>query len=232
LKIRSRLLNKLATAIGVLLVRLLFWTCRIEVHADFPEANPYLSTGDERYLYCIWHDQIVMTIFSGRPNNLAGLVSQHQDGSYVADTMRWRGIQSVRGSTSRGGGRAMREMIKKTQDLHIAITPDGPRGPRREIKSGLVFLASHANRAIIPTAYACRRCWRISGSWTDMMIPKPFTKVVVRGGSPFVVSGQIRRAELDFFTAKLQAEMERLEVEAEALIRGEEIPRRETSKAA
>ena len=65
-----------------------------------------------------------------------------------------------------------------------------------------------------------------------MMIPKPFTKVVVRGGSPFVVSGQIRRAELDFFTAKLQAEMERLEVEAEALIRGEEIPRRETSKAA
>lgn len=196
----------------VTFVRLLFKTCRVQIQAEVAEVNPYETTGDQHYLYCVWHDQIVMTVFTGRPKNMAGLVSAHQDGSYVAETMRLCGIAAVRGSSKRGGSRAMRELLDRVRDFHVAITPDGPRGPRHKLKTGIVFLASHSGRAIIPTAYGCRRAWRIRGNWTDMLIPQPFTKIYARGGSPFVVPFGIDRDELEQYTQRLEAEMARLEV--------------------
>jgi len=203
---------------------MLFATCKVKLHADESVVSPYESTGDRRYLFCIWHDQLVMTLFSGRPKNMAGLVSRHQDGSFLADGMKMIGIASVRGSTSRGGAQAMRELMETARDLHVAITPDGPRGPRHVIKQGIVFLASHSGRAIIPGAFSCHRCWKFSGGWSDLMIPKPFTTIYIRGGAPFHVPSRLKRDGLDEYTAKLQAVMERLEVEVEALARGEELP--------
>jgi lysophospholipid acyltransferase (LPLAT)-like uncharacterized protein len=163
---------------------------------------------------------------------MAGLVSQHQDGSYLADAMQILGITPVRGSTNRGGGRAMRELIERTKELHVAITPDGPRGPRHELKSGIVFLASHSGRGIVPTAYTCRSCWKVRGSWTNMMIPRPFTTIYVRGGKPFHVPGDLNRDELEQYRLRLQAEMERLEAEAESLARGETLPQQVTARKA
>ena len=210
-KIRSRLLTKFVTLVIVLMVRLLFKTCRARATADAPNVNPYETTGDNRYLYCVWHDQILMTVFTGRPENMAGLVSAHHDGSYVAETMNWCGIVPVRGSSKRGGSRAMRELLDRVRDYHVAITPDGPRGPRHKMKTGIVFLASHSGRAIIPTAYGCRRGWRIRGNWTDMLIPQPFTQIYARGGSPFFVPPDLDRDELEQYAQRLEAEMNRLE---------------------
>jgi lysophospholipid acyltransferase (LPLAT)-like uncharacterized protein len=231
-KIRSRLLTRIAGGIAAGIFRLLFRTCRVKVFTDTEGISPYEETGARRFLYCIWHDQLVMTIFSGRPRRMAGLVSQHQDGSYLADAMQVLGITPVRGSTNRGGGRALRELIERTKELHVAITPDGPRGPRHELKSGIVFLASHTGRGIVPTAYTCRRCWKFRGSWTDMMIPKPFTTVFVRGGAPLYVPSDLSRDELEQHRLRLQIEMARLEAEAEALARGEGLPMRDTVRKA
>jgi lysophospholipid acyltransferase (LPLAT)-like uncharacterized protein len=210
-KIRSRLLNKVVVFVGVALIRLLYRTCRLRAVTEAPGSNCYESTGDRRYLYCLWHDQLLMTVFSGRPQNMAGLVSGHQDGSYLADAMKRVGIAAVRGSSKRGGSRAMGELLQRVRKYHVAITPDGPRGPRRKIKTGIVFLASHSGRAIIPGAYACRRSWTIRGSWTDMMIPWPFTEIHVRGGPPFYVPPGIDRDELERYAQRLEREMERLE---------------------
>jgi lysophospholipid acyltransferase (LPLAT)-like uncharacterized protein len=224
LKIRSRLLNKLAIWFGVRLFRLLFWTCRKELVGDVPDISAYESTGEKRYLYSIWHDQIVMMLFSSRPLNIAGLVSRHQDGGYVADVMQACGIQPVRGSTRHGGSKAMRELIDAAADLHVTITPDGPRGPRHVPKTGIVFLASHSGRGIVPVAMTCRSCWKLRGNWTDMMIPKPFTTIYARGGPPIFVPPNLNREELDGYTAQLQAEMNRLEIDADCRARGETPP--------
>lgn len=232
LRIRSRTLTKLAVHLGVLLVRLLFWTCRKEIRGDVPDVNPYEPTGDRRYLYCIWHDQIVMTIFSGRPRSMSGLVSRHQDGGYVADVMQACGIRPVRGSTKRGGSLAMRQLIEAAGDLHVAITPDGPRGPRHRLKGGIVFLASHSGRGIVPVAYTCRRCWKIRGNWTDMMVPKPFTTIVVRGGPPIFVPPNVDRRGLEEYSALVESEMQRLQIDAESRARGEPPPPLETRAAA
>ncbi|MEX2287308.1 MAG: DUF374 domain-containing protein, partial [Planctomycetaceae bacterium] len=147
-----------------------------------------------------------------------------------SDAMEILGITPVRGSTNRGGVRAMRELIERTTHLHVAITPDGPRGPRHEMKMGIVFLASHAERSIVPTAYTCRSCWKIRGKWSDMMIPKPFTTIYIRAGAPMKVPFKLEREDLEHYRLMLQAEMERLETEAEALARGEQLPA--TRKAA
>jgi lysophospholipid acyltransferase (LPLAT)-like uncharacterized protein len=210
-KIRNRYLTKLIGIVAVAFVRLLFKTCRIEIATEVPGCCPYEDTGDRRFLYCVWHDDILMTVFCGRPKRMAGLVSPHQDGSYLAEAMQRVGITSVRGSSKRGASRAMRELLDRVRDLHVAITPDGPRGPRRQMKTGIIFLASRSGRVIIPTAYVCRHPWRIRGNWTDMQLPRPFTKVHARGGPAFVVPPDLEREELEVYAQRLQVEMERQE---------------------
>jgi lysophospholipid acyltransferase (LPLAT)-like uncharacterized protein len=238
-KIRNRYLTKFLAFCAVWLVRALFKTCRIEIATEVPGCCPYEDTGNRRFLYCVWHDDILMTCFCGRPKKMAGLVSPHQDGSYLAEAMRRLGITSVRGSSKRDASRAMRELLGRVRDLHVAITPDGPRGPRRQMKTGIIFLASRSGRVIIPTAYACRRPWWIKGNWTDMQLPMPFTRVHARGGPAFVVPADLDREQLEVFARRLQAEMERQEAIAIAAVArhgdgsvGGELPRRDRRVAA
>ena len=109
MRIRSKFLTRLAARISIFVLRILFWTCRKDVRTEVDGTNVYEDTGDERFLVCVWHDQIVMTVFTGRPQKVAGLVSPHQDGSYLAEAMKMLGIATVRGSTNRGAARALRE---------------------------------------------------------------------------------------------------------------------------
>lgn len=221
MRIRSRRLTQVAAWGIVFFMRVLYATCRKSYYAVDPRTNAYEDVGSARHLYCIWHDQILMVLFSGRPQRAAGLVSKHQDGSYVADVMRMRGVKPVRGSTKRGGAEALRQLLETAENLHVTITPDGPRGPRHEIKPGIVFLASHAGRKIVPTAFYCKRFWSIKGNWTDMMLPKPFTRIVVVGGRPLEVPPQLSREGLAEYLQKLKTLMEDCEQKAKRLIQGE-----------
>jgi lysophospholipid acyltransferase (LPLAT)-like uncharacterized protein len=191
---------------------------------DVEMDNPYLGPTAKRYLACLWHDQIVLTLFVGRGRDAAGLVSKHQDGSFVAETMRLRGVLPVRGSTQRGGAEAMRQMLDVARDRHIAITVDGPRGPRHRVKPGIVFLAAHSGRPIVPVIYTCRRGWRIRGNWTDMLLPRPFTTIIAVGGPPVCVPPDINRRQQDEYIRHLEERMQALEDYAERLARGEHVP--------
>ena len=154
----------------------------------------------------------------GPGNRAAGLVSQHQDGSYLVEAMQYFHVDAIRGSTSRGGARALRQLLDASGRTHIFITPDGPRGPRRQLKDGIVFLASHTGQTIIPTACACGNAWVIRGSWTDLVIPKPFATVHMLLGTPFVVPADLSRDELECYRDRLQAEMEQLEVRVRGVV--------------
>jgi len=217
LKIRSPFLTKLAIAAFTRGVQLLFRTLRREFREETPGTNPYVASGEERFLYCVWHDSIIVPIFAGRHTRSAALVSRHHDGSYVAGILRIVGIPSVRGSSKHGGASAVRQMMTTAKDQHIVITPDGPRGPRRKMQSGIVFLASHTGRAIVPTAYACIRSWRIKGNWTDLLMPKPFTKIFLLAGEPVKVPPDLSREGVARYAALVQDEMDRLNTEVERM---------------
>ncbi len=217
LKIRSPLLTKLAIAAFTRLVQLLFCTLRREFREKTPGTNPYVPSGPQRFLYCVWHDSMIVPIFAGRHVYSSALVSRHHDGSYIAGVLRMVGMSSVRGSTKHGGPSAVRKMMTTAKDRHVVITPDGPRGPRRKMQSGIVFLASRTGRAIVPTAYACTRSWKIKGSWTDLMMPKPFTKIFLLAGEPIKVPSDLSREEVARYTALVQDEMDRLGSEVERM---------------
>ena len=103
MKIRSRWFNMILSYLATFCLRLLFLTARVQHRAIVDEASPYArSQSPQRYTFCMWHDQIVLAVFSLRTWNLAGLISQHRDGGYLADSVLIAGIQPVRGSTSRG----------------------------------------------------------------------------------------------------------------------------------
>ena len=231
MKIRSRWLNIVFSYLATFGLRLLFLTLRVQQLKVVEDATPYSRpVGQQRFTFSMWHDQIVMAVFSLRTWNLAGLISQHRDGGYLADSVLIAGIQPVRGSTSRGGAEAVSEILRRP-DLHLAMTPDGPRGPRRKIKEGIVFISSRSGRPIVPTALVCSRQWSVPGSWTDMALPKPFSKVILIAGTPITVPIDLPREEMITCAEFVSAEMARLEFLAERILRGDATASREIDRS-
>jgi len=217
MRIRYRALSWMLAWSVVFVCRVLFRTLRIQYLSAAPNTNPYTNDGSEGFIYCVWHDAIAFPMFAGRHVRTAALVSQNNDGSHVAFGLKMLGIQLVRGSSSRGGAAAVRELLRLPANTHLVLTPDGPRGPRRKVKLGLVFLASHSGRGIVPTAFSAVRSWKIPGRWTDLAIPKPFTRVWALSGAPIFVKPDASSSDMKIALGQLQAAMCRLEDQADQL---------------
>lgn len=223
-KIRSRWVSKLAAWLMVTGLRLWFATCR-KIHIapshKLTLVHPEAEAQDECFIMTVWHDALVIPTFCSSPRTrrrTCGLISQHQDGGYLADSMALLGYKTVRGSSSRGGAAALKQLITDTADRHIVITPDGPRGPRRELKVGPVYLASQSGRRIVPGAFVCKRGWRIQGSWTDMLLPLPFTTIYLLAGEPLSIPAGLSREDLQAEVARVQQAMDDLDAQAEKLL--------------
>jgi len=153
-------------------------------------GTPYNPDDPQRNLYAFWHARMLMI-----PRLSIGvwhgymLISAHRDGGFIADTMHLLGIETVRGSSTRGGARAMLKMFRAVRDenRHLAITPDGPKGPREVVQKGTIQMAVKAELPVVPVCYATKRHWRIN-SWDHFYIPQPFTRGVFVIGDPVVLS--------------------------------------------
>ena len=117
----------------------------------------------------------------------------------------------------------MRQMLEAAADYNIVIATDGPRGPRRVVKEGIVFLASQSGRPIVPVAFAARRAIRPRGRWTDLVIPVPFTKAYCGAGAPIHVPQGLPRNELEPYRAQVQQGMDDLQAYLDALAEGREV---------
>ena len=206
---RSVWLTKLVSWLVVATLKLLFATCRKEF-ALFPGTNGWAADLPGRFLYAVWHEVLFFPLLVAKPQNMSALASRHQDGSYVAEILRLLNVQPFRGSTARGGAQAVRQLLGVAQQLHITLTPDGPRGPRREMKDGIVFLSSRTGLGIVPAAFSCRRGIRIQGPWTDMLLPLPCTTTYCILGEPIHVPSEMTREEIDLHRQRVQEAMDRL----------------------
>ena len=240
MRIRSRFLTWVAAGMAVGLSKLLFATCRkIYIGVNDRKKLNYVPPPDdsERFVLCVWHDELLVPTFAA-PRALRRqtccLVSQHQDGSYLANAMAMLGYSTVRGSSRRGGAQAVRQLLEDTAGKHIVVTPDGPCGPRRKMKAGAVFVASQLGRNILPSAHAATRAWRPKGSWTDLLIPKPFSTVYVAMGTPISIPADLPREQLDQYVDLVQQAMDQLGEEIEGLACGKAslAPKNETRTAA
>jgi hypothetical protein len=119
-----------------------------------------------------------------RDQGVAVLVSEHQDGELIARVLDWMGYRLIRGSTSRGAGRALLGLVRTLKEGNdVAVTPDGPRGPRHKFAPGAVIAANRAEAPILPTVAHVDRYWKLR-TWDGFMIPKPFARVTVSYGDP------------------------------------------------
>ncbi|MBC8328083.1 MAG: lysophospholipid acyltransferase family protein, partial [Planctomycetes bacterium] len=176
--LRKRILRRsgmvFASTVGPWLLRVLARTWRVRRigAADTVDSRRPLTYG-------LWHESIPAGAALHRRRDLTVMISSHHDGELITRIVESLGFRTVRGSSTRGGSRALRQMLKAAKDAEgLVVTPDGPRGPAHSIASGVLFVAAATGRPLVATGFAASRAWR-AGSWDRMIIPKPFSKVVV-----------------------------------------------------
>jgi lysophospholipid acyltransferase (LPLAT)-like uncharacterized protein len=148
-------------------------------------------------IYAFWHGRMLILTYSHRNRKIHVLISQHRDGEYIARIIHRLGFVSVRGSTTRGGSKALFEMCEKTAaGFDGAVTPDGPKGPGFKVHPGTVYIAQRSGMPIMPISNSAEHRWNLS-SWDRFLIPKPFSKTVIILGQPIYVASESTPEQLE-----------------------------------
>ncbi len=181
------------TLLGGLLLRVLGFTWRLR--REGAEHFDEMLRRNEPFIIVYWHGEIAPVAWVHRNRGLTTLISRHADGEVIARIAEGLGYRTIRGSTSRGGVRALLEAAQRVNEgATIGFTPDGPRGPRHVFAPGALIVAQRTGRPIIALAATASRAWHLR-SWDRHLIPKPFATVTVRYSEPqFVRAEQARDA--------------------------------------
>jgi hypothetical protein len=172
-------------------------------------------------IYTLWHGRLLPLTYYHRRQNIATLISQSSDGEYIARVVERWGYTAMRGSSSRGGSGALREMVKLARTgRSMAITPDGPRGPRQQLKPGVLTLAQLTGQPMIPMSASATRAWWVDARWDLFLVPKPFATVFVRYADPVYVPRAADEQTIARIGAQVQATLVRLTEETDADARG------------
>ncbi|MCJ7830637.1 MAG: lysophospholipid acyltransferase family protein, partial [Desulfobacterales bacterium] len=204
---------RLTGILGKALVDLLFRTTRIETVGEEPVRELLNS---RRFIAAFWHSRILLVSYLYQGWNAAILVSQSEDGEIIAQVLQRQGHETIRGSSTRGGGRALAGMIRRIRETArpAAIIPDGPQGPRFKVQPGVITLARKTGYPIIPMTYSAA-AMKVFGSWDRFILPYPFTTCRLAYGPPLCVPTDANREAERHLAGRLEAELCRITAEAD-----------------
>jgi hypothetical protein len=170
-------------------------TRRIVPRPLYAERRRRGETG--RCLYAVWHGHLWLAMDALQGQGVFAMVSRHSDGEIIARVLARKGFRLLRGSSTRGGMQAMRELVRAVREDEgdIVVTVDGPKGPAGEVKDGILFAASRTGLPIVPLGAWADRCWR-AGSWDRMVIAKPLGRVAIVVGEEIRIPAAADRREL------------------------------------
>lgn len=155
---------KMLSFVVSLFIRALHATLRVR------HVHPESLGGQPQYILTFWHDHLLLMLHSRFRRPITVMTSQSKDGEIIARVFDWYGVESVRGSSTRGGGAALRTMLRKARSgSNIVFTPDGPKGPPRQLKDGVIYAAQTTGLPIVPIAFAAKKkscCARGTG-WSS-----------------------------------------------------------------
>ncbi len=152
-----------------------------------------LRAQGKAFVFVLWHGSLLPLTYWHRHRDIATLISEHRDGEVIARIVHAWGYRTLRGSSTRGGSRALLEIVRELErGSVVAITPDGPRGPAHKFQPGALVAAQRANVPVVPMAMHVDRAWRF-GSWDEFLVPKPFARVTISWGDPAWVHGSTPR---------------------------------------
>jgi lysophospholipid acyltransferase (LPLAT)-like uncharacterized protein len=214
--VRSGLRFALAQHAGGALIDALMMTLRI--HVDNEESYRAYTEHEQPVIFVLWHGRLLPLGFVHRGQGVIGLASHSADGEYIARLLLHWGFGLIRGSSSRGGDTAFRELVRAVKGGRtVAITPDGPRGPREQVKPGVLQLAQLTGAPLIPVAAASSRAWWFV-SWDRFLVPQPFARLAVAYGPALHVPRDIDAAGLDRIATAVESELGALMTRVEARI--------------
>ncbi len=163
--------------------------------------------GEKPVVFTLWHGRLLPCTYHHRHQGVATLISQHRDGEYITRVVRKWGYHTVRGSSSRGGLDALRELVRHLRaGRSLAITPDGPRGPREKLKPGPLLAAQLTGAPIIPVASGASRA-SYFGGWDRFLIPHPFARLQIAYGEPVWVPRRAGEDELHAVAAEVETRL-------------------------
>lgn len=190
----------IATAGGAVLTSLMA-THRYRVSGR-EHYDDWIGSGNTA-IYVLWHGRLLPCAWYHRHQGLATLISRHRDGDYVSPIVQRWGYRVVRGSSSRGGTRALRAMVRLLRaGTPVAVTPDGPRGPREKMKTGPLVAAQRAGVPLVPVTAGTDRGWWFVG-WDRFLVPKPFATIRLAYGPPMFVPPEAAEKEIEALAGEL-----------------------------
>jgi lysophospholipid acyltransferase (LPLAT)-like uncharacterized protein len=210
---RQRLLISFVTWLGYLGIRLICPTLRWSVSSE--DGGPVADEPGMPVIYTFWHRCVFLATHHYRRRGIVVMTSSSFDGEYIARIIEKFGYGAARGSSTRGGVRALLALHKDLEaGRSVAFTIDGPKGPRYVAKPGPTLLARNTQAPILCFHIAVDRAW-ILNTWDQFIIPKPFARAVVRVGRLIRVPKEADSAALDRYHAEMQQTLDRIREQAE-----------------
>ncbi len=167
----------------------------------------------ESGIYVLWHQRLFIPAGFFRKSGFRVIISQHSDGEMVAKALKRLGMDPVRGSSTRGGARVVRELLREDANrsrFFIVITSDGPKGPARHFQAGAIYLASKTGLPIYANAITIKSFWRLP-SWDQFFVPNPFTRAVIRAADqPVYVPPGLDKDGIEEYRSRMQETLESL----------------------
>lgn len=218
----QRFYLRAAGRLGALILRIIVATMRIKV-TNPPGFEGQIYGPGRKGLIVTWHRCWVMgTVYLTRavPGKVAMMTSRSKDGEILAAFMRALGGEVVRGSSSRGGMAAQKELVRLMRDgraLFAANVADGPQGPRYEAKAGMISVAQLTGAPLIPVCYSIKPAWVLAKAWDRTQIPKPFSRAYISYGEPRQVPRKLTPDEREQWRRWLEDELNQRRQEVDRL---------------
>jgi len=215
--LKSDTFRKTVCWIGSLYIRTVHSTgswqvVRSEVPAQFWNSG-------KPFILCFWHGRLLMMPYCwDLSKTIHMLISEHRDGQLIARTVGHFGIKTAAGSSSRGGAKALRTMVKAiAAGEYVGITPDGPRGPRMRASDGIVHVARLSGVPVVPATYSSSR-GRILGSWDRFLVAWPFGRGAIVWGKPITVPRDADEKTIESYRLGIEDELNAITREADELV--------------
>jgi lysophospholipid acyltransferase (LPLAT)-like uncharacterized protein len=212
-KLRQRIVLRVIIFFGYWLIRLIGPTLRVSISR---EDDSQQTLGQRPLIGAFWHSCLIPATYLFRANGIRVMSSNSYDGEYMGRIIHKFGFVAVKGSSSRNAVRALLGLRRALEDgWTVAFTIDGPRGPRHQVKPGPVALARSSGVAMSPFHAAVERAWVLK-TWDQLMIPMPFSRVLLRCGTLIRVPPEASDNDLERYTSELQNSLDRVCEFAEA----------------
>lgn len=207
-----RVRNKIYGPAVYYIARVITMTLRVEVHGKEPVYNH-----EGPVIMAVWHGRTLVPAYHYRNTSMWTILSQSRDGEITNHVFKRLGYNIIRGSTGRGGVQALSSCIKVLrQNVVLAFTPDGPRGPGGVVQSGIVLMAKKSGASMVPLGVSAERRW-LAPSWDRYLVPMPFSRVKLYFGDPLLVPRDANDETIEALRIEFEALLHECERTAEEL---------------